>query len=496
MTYKERLAGFREQLAKIEYCKYTLNGLIYWDKVTYMPKNSIGYRSEVMSFIADMQYKMLTSREFLDDFAYFENNPKNDFVTDRMIRHIKESGEAMRVIPEAEYAAYIRLVALSEQVWEEARNEADFDKFKGNFSKLINTFKSFAGYWGYEEEPYDALLNYYVEGFSCKDADNMVETIREPLFSMIENKLKGQSKTKDIAPISGVSEDVQIKLWKLLLTEIGFDFDRGRVDVGAQATVLANSPSDVRIVNYYSEDDLCVGIFNVLHSGGKSVYQQNINRNLKGTLLGETPSFAMDEAIGRFYENVIGRSYAFWKRVFPKAAKIVPELRDVGLDAFYDHINRCEKTPVRISADELTYLVHVMIRYEIERALINGELDVSEAKKVWTDKYREYLGVVPSDDAEGILQDVHWAAGYVGYFPTYLLASVASAQFAKAIEAEYGNLDELILKTGTPIINKWMKEHVYKWGACYNTFELIEKACKEELNPNYYVEYLREKFEK
>lgn len=494
MDYTMMLARFRDLASKIEYCKYTLNGVIYWDKVTYMPKNGIGYRSEVMSFLADMQYRILTSEEFTRCVDYFDGNPNNDFLVDAMVRRIRESSMEVKKIPEKEYSDYIKLVAVSEQVWEEARNQADYDRFEPYFRKIIEAFKKFAGYWGYENEPYDALMGSYITGLTCRDVDYMIENIKAPLFELVEKRLKSQEKMKKPAKISGVSEDRQSKLWHLLLEEIGFDFDCGRVDVGAQTTVLTSSSDDVRILNYYSEDDITVGIFNVLHSGGKGVYQQHISKSLKGTLLGETPSFAMDEAVGRFYENIIGRSKAFWSRIFPKACEIVPELLDIGLDNFYNSINMCSRDAIRISADELTYLIHVIIRYEIERALINGDADTSQVRDMWDCKYKEYLGIVPKNDAEGVLQDIHWSGGYVGYFPTYITANIAAAQFAKAIEKEMGSLDELILNEGLSGISEWMSRNIYRWGASFNTFELIERACGEELKPGYYIEYLTKKF--
>lgn len=494
MSYESRLKEFKELISQIEYLKYTLNSLIYWDKITNMPKGGIEYRSRVMSFMADQQYRLLSGKEFAKHVAFFDGHKKNDEVTDAMIKRIKRNSRFVSKIPEEEYRQYIQLIALSEQVWEKAKEEDDFESFCPYLKKIVETFRSFAEYWGYEDDPYDALLHYYEDDIDVKKIDEIAEQMKEFLVPFIDEVKTRQADHIGDGVKFTASGNEQKELWKMVSAEMGFDFERGRIDIGAHPTILANSPDDVRIVNSYSEKDLRPGMFNVLHSCGKGIYQQSIDRNLLGTFLAEVPSFALEEAIGRFYENIIGRSRGFYDFFYEKMKKIVPELKETGEDEIFARVNTMTASPIRLDADELTYLAHIIIRYEIEKDLINGRIEVKDLPEIWREKYRSYLGIAPKNDREGILQDIHWAAGYMGYFPLYFLSNLTATQIAMAIEREEGKLEDLIRDGRFDVIRRWLTENIFRYGAIYSSGELVETATKEPLNPKYYIDYLRKKY--
>lgn len=494
MQYDEKLTEFKELIKKIEYIKYTLNSLIYWDKITYMPKEAIGYRSQVMSFLADEQYKLFTCDAFRSYVEYFDGNPKNDCVTEAMIKRIKRNFLYVSKIPEKEYSAYIELIAVSEQIWAEAQEKSDFQMFLPQFEKIFDCFRKFAEYWGYEDDPYDALMGYYEEGMTVGKIDPIVQEVKTFLIDFIDQIKKEGHIKEEWKQNYKVDLNRQEKLWKAILNKIGFSFQRGRLDTGSHTTILANSPYDVRIVNTYSEADLKTGIFNVLHSGGKGIYQQSIAPELLGTFLCEVPSFAMEESIGRFYENMIGRNKGFWQCFFDTAKEIIPEIEESSAQLFYEKGNLMHPSAIRLNADELTYLVHVIVRYELERDLIGGKIKVRDLPKIWKEKYQSYLGIIPENDGEGVLQDIHWAAGYVGYFPTYFLSNLWAAQLAAAIEKEMGSLEQLTAEGRFDQINHWLKEKVYRFGAIYSSEELIESATGEPLSSKYYIDYLRKKY--
>ncbi|MDD7347279.1 MAG: carboxypeptidase M32 [Clostridiales bacterium] len=498
MTYYRRLKEFRNMITQAEYYDYILNTVVFWDKALIMPKKSIEYRSSVISFLGDKRYRLLSSPEFAEYITYFDGNKENSEVTEAMIRNLKQSSEGISAIPQNEYKRYITLIAKSEQIWEEAKVTNDFEKFLPYLKEIMATFRKFADYWGYEKEPYDALLNFYVEDFSCDKVDKLIEPLKPALieFNYEQNHKARKGVDKDqIKKILGdVPVEKQLEIWKYILKEIGFDFECGRVDPGPYTTILANNPTDVRIINSYEPDDITVGIFNVLHSGGKGIYQQNIDLSLMGTMLADPPSCAIKESIGRFYENIIGKNYGFWQRIFHGLCQILPDIEKVGIDNMYSYINRTDAGPIRISAGESTYLLHIIIRYELERHLIAGNIDEEECRRIWNEKYKEYLGVNVKSDSDGILQDIHWASGYIGYFPTYILANIVSAQFTGIMENELGSLDSLLEKEGIGKINEWMKANVYKYGSLYDSYDLIKTASGEELNPQYYMDYLRKKF--
>ena len=434
MTYDTRLAQFKELISKIEYYKYTQNSLIYWDKITHMPPAGIEYRSKVMSFFADEQYKLLSGREFTGHVKYFTGHKKNDFATNAMLRRIARNSYYISKIPEEEYMEYTGLIARSEQVWDVARQNNDYEMFKPYLKRIIDKFKNFAEYWGYENNPYDAIMGYYEDGLNVKIVDGLVSELKPFLIETLA-KVVEKNKNENEKPLETGRVDVekQKQIWHRIMELIGFDFNAGRVDVGSHTTILADSPSDVRVVTTYKEDDLRFGIYNVLHSSGKGIYQQCIDENLLGTFMAEAPSFTMEESIGRLYENIIGRSRGAVTHFRKIIDEVVPEVSGYSVDEMYRGSNRVQPSLIRIDADELTYMLHIIIRYEIEKELINGSLNVDDLPEAWNRKYRDYLGIEPDNYSDGVLQDIHWAAGYFGYFSCYFMANIYAAQLMEAI---------------------------------------------------------------
>ena len=496
MNDQAKLAELRSIIEKIEYLKYTTNSLIYWDKITYMPKSAIGYRSKVMSFLAGEQYKLLADSEFQRLVQYFDHNRHNDFITNAMIRKLTASAENIRKIPEHEYQQYIELIAVSEQIWTEAKEKHAFDVFQPYLKKIFETFRQFAEYWGYQNNPYDALLEYYVEGLTVDTMDAMVSEIKPVLITLLnliaEKKQEGEV-PKPIQ-LGSVSKERQQAVWTMILEKIGFCFDSGRIDIGSHPTILASSPDDVRVVNTFSEHELWGGIFNILHCGGRGLYQQSISKQLLGTLLAEVPSFAMEEAIGRLYENIIGRSKGFWQFIYEPLTEIVPELKAYTPQEIYEAVNDAYPSLIRLEADELTYLLHIMIRYELEKEIIGGTLNVDDLPEAWKRKYEESLGIVPQNDAEGVLQDIHWAAGYVGYFPSYFFANIAAAQLWASMNEQIGDINERMAGGRFEEIHNWLSQNIYRHGSLYSSHELIERACGRPLASSDYIAYLRNKF--
>ncbi|MCI5686891.1 MAG: carboxypeptidase M32 [Emergencia sp.] len=493
--YYNKLAEFKKLISRIEYLSYTQNSLIYWDKLTYMPPGAISYRAKVLAFLADEQYKFMSSAEFNSYMAYFDHHKKNDSLTESMVAQIRQSAEYVQRIPEDEYQAYIQLIAVSEQVWEQAKEKCDFSLFQPYLEKIFSTFKRFTEYWGYEKDPYDALLNYYEPGLTTEKIDHYLAKLK-PFLTELCGRIQPSNRSAispcEILPVmDGVSQKA---LWEHLLKKMGFSFYTGRVDIGSHPTVLANSPDDVRIVNAYREDNTVFGLFNVMHSAGKGIYQQSISKDLLGTFLAKVPSFALEEGIGRFYENIIGRSKGFAEFFSRELADFSGGSYRLSAQRFYEEVNAVTPTPIRLQADELTYLLHVIIRYEIERELINDRLTIAELPEVWKQKYQEILGVTPASDAEGVLQDIHWAAGYVGYFPTYLVANLAAAQLAATIDTSCGHLDDLIAEGDFATVNQWLKENIFTYGAQYSTSQLLKSASGSPLSSQPYIDYLLKKY--
>lgn len=494
--YETKLSDFKDMVKRIEYLKYTLNSLVYWDKITNMPEKGLEYRSEVMSYLGGELYNRFSDKKLRTYVNYFEGRKDNEKYVDSMIKRIKRNYSYVSSIPPKEYTQYITLIATAEGQWEKAKKEKDFKIFAPYLEKIVETFKSFAEYWGYDENPYDALMGYYEDGVTVSQMDTLAKELRGFVIELL-SKIKAENKQIDDSFFNkgiNVSKDNQRRLSESLLKSIGFDFSAGRFDEGMHPTTLANSPDDVRIITSYSEKDIRVGIFNTLHEGGKGLYEQDIDKRLMGTMLAEVSSFGVEEAEARLYENIIGRSHGFWKCFYGQIQKQCPEMDGVSIEEFYKSINKVEPSLIRNDADELTYILHIIIRYEIENDLINNKIKVEDLPEIWNGKYKEYLGVEPESDDEGVLQDIHWAAGYFGFFPSYFMANLISAQFMATIEEEVGSIDKLLEDGRLDIIHKWVSENVHSYGAIYSPTELVEKATGKPLESKYYINYLRNKY--
>lgn len=497
--YKEKRVELSEYIKKVEYYKYTLNSLLYWDKITHMPSEGIGYRSEVMGFLGEELYKMLSSKYLQELIIYFEGNLQNDKITNSMIKKLSRSSMYVRKIPQAEYRDYIQLIANAEQVWEKAREEDDFLMIQPYLERLIVHYKNFAKYWGYSYDPYDAWLGYYEEGMDTRRMDELIDIIKPAILELLE-KIKDKTKfslEKNEGVLKGylnISKDIQMVLTKKILQDVGFSFKRGSIDKGAHTTILSNSPMDVRLVTSLDDENLQRCILNAMYLGGKGMYEQNIDCDLLGTMLAEVSSFALEEGIGRLYENSIGKSRAFWEYITPILKSEIPYLEKVGSDDLFAEVNRVNITSIRLEADELTNMLHIIMRYELERELISGDLSVSELPEAWNRKCEEYLKIQPQNYSDGVLQDIHWVAGYFGYFASYLFAGMVSAQFAHFIQLDTDGFEQMSGEERFRAYSEWLSKKVYKFGGIYNSAELVENACKEPINAEYYVSYLKERF--
>lgn len=292
-----------------------------------------------------------------------------------------------------------------------------------------------------------------------------------------------------------VEIEKQKKFNRFIGKYLGFDFDRG---VGAESEhpfTMNITKNDVRLTTKYIEDNPMSAVFSTIHETGHGIYEQQIGDNLQGTILGSGGSMGIHESQSRFYENIIGRDLHFWKGLYEKVKEEFTFLKDISLEDFYREINLVEPSLIRVDADELTYSLHIMVRYEIEKGIIDGSIDVEDLPKVWKEKMEEYLGVVPSTDSEGVMQDVHWSAGLVGYFPSYALGSAYSAQIYNTMKKEL-NVDEILEGGEMYKIREWLGEKIHKYGKLKETPEIIKEVTGEDLNPKYYIEYLRDKYSK
>ncbi len=496
-NYSEILAAFKEYVKKIDYYNNAL-ALLHWDLTTGIPEKGIPVRSEVIGLLSTESFKMSISNEMNEYLNYFnkENNKnKLNNIMKGALQECQKDFERFKKIPADKYREYVQLTSQAQSIWEQAKNSNDFSLFEPYLEKIVDFNIEFVELWGYEDNKYNTLLDYYEPGMTVDKLDNIFSNLKDEIISLLSRIEK--SKTKHTNKLSGKYFDPkkQEKICLKLLKDIGYDLSAGRLDESEHPFTTGINPGDVRLTTHYYPKNLTSALFSSLHEGGHGLYEQNINTELVGTSLCTGTSMGIHESQSRFWENMIGRSYNFWGNYYTELNEIFKEeLKNLTLDDFYRSINLIEPSPIRIEADELTYNLHIMIRYEIEKSLINQDISVAELPDIWNSKMEEYLGVRPKNDQQGILQDVHWSNGLIGYFPSYTLGNIYAAQFYYKIKEEIEDFDELLQSGQLSKISQWLIDNIHKHGKLLNPSEIIEKVTGETSSSKYLVKYYEEKY--
>lgn len=496
MELNKKLKELRDYLNDYEKLIQALS-LVYWDMRTNMPSKAGESRSKVVEYLSGESFKMITSDkvgEFITDLTPLVN--EMSLVDKRMVEELERSYNETKKIPQDKYVAYVGLCSNSELAWEKAKDASDFEIFKPYLEKVVEYQKEFINYWGYKNDKYDTLLDKYELGLTTEKLDKIFSELRDGIIEILD-KVKGSKKKLNREFLYGhFDAGKQKDLSLFILDKIGFDKEAGRLDVSVHPFTTNFGNKDVRLTTNYHEDEFTSALFSTIHEGGHGIYEQNISDDLESTGLQQGASMAIHESQSRFYENILGRSKEFCSYLLSVAKEYFEDFKDVTLEEFYEAMNYVETSLIRTEADELTYGLHIIIRYEIEKELINGRISVNELKDLWNKKYKEYLGVEPKNDAEGILQDMHWSDGSFGYFPSYALGNLYGAQMFNTLLKEKPTVMEGVKNGDLTEITKWLNEKVHVHGAIYTPEELIKNITGEELNPKYFIDYLKNKYYK
>lgn len=486
--------GYKEHLQKIAHLNSAL-ALLSWDQEIYMPKDGAGVRAQQFSTLSAMVHELATDPEFEKCVFHLLEKSSFGFKETRNLEESKESILMSKKLP----AAFIRKAAIARseafQTWEKARKSEDFKIFQPALENIVALEKEKAEYLGYQNHPYDALLNLYEKGSTVQDLDKVFNAVKAQVVPLIK-KIQEQPQVENSCLKQSFNKQDQWDFSIDLLKEMGYDFDGGRQDLSTHPFTINFNSKDVRVTTRSDENDLSEIIWSTIHEGGHALYEQGINAANYGLPAGEYVSLGIHESQSRIWENNIGRCTAWWEHLYPKLQKLFPvQLGGVELETFYKAMNKVESSLIRTSADELTYHVHVLIRYEIEKELMEGTVQVSELEEVWDEKYESYLGVRPAQPSEGVLQDIHWSHGSLGYFPTYSIGSFYAAQFYAEAKKRIPNL-EAKLKTGeTKPFLDLMRKHIHQHGKTYTAEQLCENFTGEKLNIKHFIKYATEKYQ-
>jgi len=496
-TDKELLKELYRRITEISLL-HSCAAVLEWDERTYMPPGGGNHRAEQKALLSGMVHEKFTAPQIGDLLKKAEDSLSGAAADspDRVnIRELRRQYDKLVKVPKSLVEELEKTTTLAEQAWVEARRKSDTAPFLPWLEKIINLKRRYAEAIGYKTEPYDALLDDYEPGETAANLKQVLENLRLPLVEMIRAIADSDRKPKSEILQRNFPLDKQEIIGRLAASAIGFDMDSGRLDVTTHPFCIGIGPGDTRITTRYNANHFGQAFFGILHETGHALYDQGLDKSYFGLPMGESVSLGIHESQSRLWENVVGRSLAFWQYFYPWVQKLFYDsLKDVSLEEFYFAINEVRPSFIRVEADEATYNLHILVRFEIEHAIFSGDLKTADIPAVWNDKFKKYLGVEPPDDRQGCLQDVHWGAGLIGYFPTYTLGNLYSAQFFAAAKKELTDLEKQFASGQFSDLLNWLREKIHRHGQRYRAAELVVKVTGEPLNSRYLLEYLRGKY--
>lgn len=471
--------------------------VLSWDQQTYMPPGGAEHRARQLSTLSRLTHTWFTSdktRELLDAAEPDAERAGDESDDAALVRITRRDYEKSRRLPNDFVAAFTHASILSNEAWRISRERNDFAAFQPHLETMVDFCRRMADLYGYEDHPYDALLDLYEPEMTTAEVKGVFDAIR-PFQVDLARRIAARPAPRTDFLSRDYAEDGQRRFALEMARQFGYDLSRGRLDVAPHPFETDFGRNDVRITTRYDRHMPLQAIYGVFHEAGHAMYEQNVSEVWDRTPLDSGASMVFHESQSRLWENVIGRSRAVVEYAYPLLSGIFPEqLADVSVDEYYRAVNRVEPSLIRVEADEVTYNLHIMLRFELELALITGDLKVADLPEAWNAKMADYLGVTPPNNADGVMQDTHWSAGSIGYFPTYALGNVMSAQiYATAVRAR-PEIPARLAEGRFDALLGWLTENLYRFGRKYLPRQLALKVNGAPLDPAPYMEYLQTKY--
>ncbi|MBN16995.1 MAG: carboxypeptidase M32 [Euryarchaeota archaeon] len=477
-----------------------IQGLLGWDQEVMMPPKAGPLRAEQLAWLSRTSHSMMVETEMGEVLSAAEEEGADDEITAANLRLIRDAYDKATKKPADFVERFARHKSKSIRSWAEAREKDDFSIFRDDLAEMIDLNRELAEYLGYDDNPYDALLDIYESGLCVAQVDPLFQGLRESLVPLIAAVGECESPDMSWVEASNWGEDAQAQLSHGISAAVGFDFDAGRRDKSTHPFCGGANPDDVRWTTRYDENEPFGSLYGSLHETGHGLYEQGRPRQLDFQPSGHANGLGVHESQSRLWENQVGRSLAFSEWAIPHWSKHFPEnMEGVTGEMLWRSVNLIEPSLIRVEADEATYNIHIMIRYEIEKQLINGELEIDDLPDAWDDMYEQYLGVRSPDRKQGVLQDIHWSMGAFGYFPTYTLGNLYSAQLLAAARSDLESeqtLEEMWAVGNFAPLLDWMRSNVHERGSISTPADLIKEATGQPPSPQPFIDYLRNKVER
>jgi carboxypeptidase Taq len=472
--------------------------LLDWDERTYMPHQGSAHRAEQMALLARMTHEMLTAPEIGALLGEVEGSGlvrEPESVPAVNVREIRRTYDRAVKLPKELVEELARTKTRAQQVWQEARRDNDFPRFQPWLEKLVHLKRQEAAAVGYKDVPYDALLDEYEPGATTAEVTRVFSALRQELVPLVSAIIASGKRPRTEILERQYPVERQEVFGQAAAAAVGFDFEGGRLDVTTHPFCSTMGPGDCRITTRYNARHFNESFFGILHEAGHGIYEQGLDPKHFGTPMGSACSMGIHESQSRLWENQVGRGRPFWEHFFPRAKQVfLDALRDVGLDDFLFVINEVRPSFIRVEADEATYNLHIILRFELEQALISGDLKPADVPGAWNEKFRQLLQLTPPDAARGCLQDIHWSMGGFGYFPTYTLGNLYAAQLMEKARQDLGEVDEDFRRGEFGRLRAWLNEKVHRPGQKYRPHDLCQKVTGKPLSHKPMLAYLRGKY--
>ena len=474
--------------------------LASWDRETQMPAGGIAVRGTMMTTLAAVIHERATTPKLgrlieMAERALTDDPERFTLADHALVRESRRDFAIAQKLPDRFVRAQSEARTASWQAWRTAKASADFRQFVPALERVVELCREEAALLDPQAPPYAVLFDLFEPGMALSDCQQILERVRQATVPLVQ-RIQA-ARPIDASSIHGrFPEAQQMAIARTMLETMGYQFQNGRIDLTAHPFETSlGSPYDVRVTTRYNYRDVGRVFMPAIHEGGHALYELGVDPALTGSILARGTSLGLHESQSRGWENIIGRSAAFWQAHYHKVQSAFPGTFDhVTVAQFVRALNAVEAQPIRVEADELTYNLHIAIRFELEQEIIAGRLRVADVRDAWNAKYQEYLGVTPQDDAEGVLQDIHWSQGSFGYFSTYSLGNFYAAQFMHQVRQIFPDMDERLAAGETSFIREWQREQIHRWGKIFRASELCERVTGETLNPDHFIRYVTAKY--